>query len=153
MIYRQIYQAFLGHCLPYEPDEPWSRIHAEVDLWTPPPSGVLAVMESLQDDYSDEDLLASRLAVEAGRAGWSSIPRLLGLRKSLLPCVLNRPNLPSTCLFGMAPYPGGCRSARPLKTALCRTRSRSQVHFLWRSPWRTLPCSGWQASRQRPQQA
>ena len=69
MICRQIYQAFLEHCVPYEPDGPWSSLQADVDLWRPPPPDALAVMESLQDDYSDEDLLASRLAVRS-KQGW-----------------------------------------------------------------------------------
>ena len=92
MIYRQIYQAFLGHCSPYEADEPWSRLQAEVDLWRSP-SNVLEVMDSLEDNYSEEDLLASRLAIK-GKQGWLVLNPILKGALNLIVPLRPQPNAP-----------------------------------------------------------
>ena len=92
MIYRQIYQAFLGHCSPYEADEPWSRLQANVDLWKSP-SDAMEVMDSLVDNYSEEDLLASRLAIK-GKQGWLVLNPILTGPLNLIVPLRPQPNEP-----------------------------------------------------------
>ena len=138
MIHQQIYQAFLDRCPQYEMAGPWGRFQSAVDI-RESPSNTLGVMDSLQEDYADEDLLASRLAV-MGSKGWLIFDPSLTEPFSAIVPLCAQPGDPP---FDLLTKSGTLSRRLPVSPrsmmVLSRQRSRRRVCSLSCRTWKIWP--------------